>query len=361
MLIDLYFSQSLIVSLLSKSQKRTIKPYYVAEMLAGFIHQGGNPDQLLAALGFSNLEEMSNQLINVSEFHTITQAIEQALGDEMLGFFSVPVPFGSREFINRQMTQLPSLGVAIDSLNRFYALFNNGHSLFEVITCNGRQGLQLSPQRGLQSSSAYFMQRMLLTAYKQLCWLAKTKIGLVQVEFACSLENGIKALQHVFACDAIQQSDHCRLIFSEAIVDKAAVQSSEGAELFSDKASFYTLLWPNLDILDIKIRLMIGKDIANGFPKFDDIAQRLQISPQTLSRRLHEEGTSYQSIKDDIRRETALALLSHSKLSIKEIAFKLGFQESSAFSKSFKNWFGITASAYREQALAGRDKITRLT
>ncbi len=352
MLISLHSSQSRIVSLLSKSQKRTIKPYYVIEMLSGYAHQGGKPDQLLASLGFNSLKEMSNQLINVSEFHIITQAIEQALSDEMLGFFNIPVPFGSREFINRQMTQLPNLGMAIDALNRFYALFNNGHSLFEIITRDGLQGLQLNPQQGLQASSAYFKQRMLLTGYKQLCWLAKTKIGLQQVEFACSLEHGIKALQHVFACDAIEQSDQSRLIFSEPFVDKAVVQSSEGAELFSDKASFYTLLWPNLDVLDIKIRLMIGKDISSGFPKFDEIAKRLQISPQTLSRRLHDEGTSYQSIKDDIRRETALALLSHSKLSIKEIAFKLGFQESSAFSKTFKNWFGISASAYREQVIS---------
>lgn len=352
MLISLLADQSLTVSLLSKSQKRTIKPYYVIEMLAGYAEQGGKPDQLLASLGFANLKEMSNQLINVSEFHTITQAIEQALNDEMLGFFNMPVPFGSREFINHQMTQLSNLGMAIDALNRFYALFNNRHSLFAIIASDGHQGLQLTPQAGLQSSSAYFKQRMLLTAYKQLCWLAKTKIGLEKVEFTCSLQHGIKALQHVFACDAIEQSDHSRLIFSETIVDKAIVQSSEGAELFSDRASFYTLLWPNLDVLDIKIRVMIGKDISRGFPKFDEIAQRLQISPQTLSRRLHDEGTSYQSIKDDIRRETALALLSHSKLSIKEIAFKLGFQESSAFSKTFKNWFGLSASAYREKVVA---------
>ncbi|BFM17450.1 hypothetical protein R50073_36330 [Maricurvus nonylphenolicus] len=335
----------------SQEEQRTIKPRYVAEMMEGFISQGGSPDQLLASLGFPPLNQLSNQLISVSEFNLITQAIEQALEDEMLGFFNTPAPFGSRSFINRTLTLLPNLQIATDTLNDFYALHNHGHYLFEPIDIDGQQGLQLNPQPGLQQGSSYFCQRMLLTSYKKLCWLAKTKIGLDRVEFAFPVDKSQTELQLVFGCSHIHQTQHCRLIFSETVFDKAVVQESDGAELFADKESFYTLLWPNLDTLEIKIRLMIGKDISQGFPKFDTIAEQLQISPQTLSRRLQEEGTSYQTIKDNIRRETAIALLTHSKLSVKEIAFTLGFQESSAFSKTFKNWFGMTASQYRQQSL----------
>ena len=75
----------------------------------------------------------------------------------------------------------------------------------------------------------------------------------------------------------------------------------------------------------------------------------MTLSPATLSRRLQEQGIHYQNIKDDIRRETAEALLMHSKLSIKDIAFRLGFQDSSAFSKTFKNWYSMTASEYRHK------------
>lgn len=336
---------------LSPEEQRTIKPQYVEEMMAGFVSQGGKPDRLLASLGFPPLREMSNKLISVSEFSLITQAVEQALEDEMLGFFSIPVPFGSRSFINRTLTLLPSLQIALDTLNNFYALYNNGQTPFERINIDERQGLQLNPQSKLQQDSSYFCEHMLLTSYKKLCWLAKTKLELDRVEFPFNVDNSQTELQLVFGCSRIQQSQHCRLVFSEAVFDNAVVQASEGAELFADRESFYTLLWPNLDTLEIQIRLLIGKDISQGFPKFNTIAQQLKISPQTLSRRLHSESTSYQTIKDNIRRETALALLGHSKLSVKEIAFRLGFQESSAFSKTFKNWFGMTASQYRQQSM----------
>ncbi len=319
--------------------------------MAGFVEKGGDRDVLLISLGFEPIAKMSNKLMSVSEFHTLTLALEQHLQDEMLGFLSTPMPIGSRSFINKNMTQLPTLKSAIHCLNEFYALFNNGKKVFEIIEKSGQQELRLNMNGALQSSSPYFSQRMLLGSYKQLCWLVKSIITLEQIDFSCSLENGLSELQHVFGCNNIRQAKSCRLIFKEDVFEKAVVQGSEGAEIFSDNANLYTLLWPNLEALDLKIRLMIGQDISEGFPGFTEIASRMKVSTQTLSRWLHEQGTSYQTIKDDIRRETAMALLSNSKLSVKEIAFKLGFQESSAFSKAFKNWFSMTATCYRDKAL----------
>jgi len=337
------------MSIVHKSLKPTIKWAFVRQVLAGLEHKGIDSQPLLRQLGFEHIQD-SQSLMSVAQFHLLSLAIEDSLNDEMLGFLLSPMPKGSLFFINKTMTQLPTLKEAIEALNHFYGLFNGGQDIFEIINKENTT-LVLRFHSELQAQSPYYMQRLLLATYKQLCWLVKSKIPLNSIEFSCSVTDSVNELQFVFGCDNIQQGSQCVLQFSHNILSTPVIQATQGAQLFSLKANFYTLLWPSLETLEVKIRLLIGEDISKGFPSLEFLAKQMAISPATLSRRLQKQGIHYQNIKDDVRRETMEALLLHSKLSIKDIAFRLGFQDSSAFSKTFKSWYGITASEYRQKHL----------
>jgi len=320
-------------------------------VLVGYEEKGYSADKLLISLGFRPLAGLGDKLMSVSEFNVLCIAIQNQLKDEMLGFSLIPMPLGGMTVINRMMTQLPTLDAAIDTMNDYFTLFNEGKPVFTVSKTQGKANLTLNLNSSLQQSSAYYMQRMLLGTYKQLCWLVKGKIGLNKVELAFPIDDVLSEFQYVFGCSNIVESDICRMEFSEDVFAKPVVQVSDGASVFSEYANFYTLLWPNLEALDLKIRLLIGSDISKGFPSISTLAAQLEVSPQTLSRRLNEHGTNYRTIKDDIRRDVSISLLRNSKLSVKEIAYKIGFQESSAFSKAFKQWFGMAPSTYREERL----------
>jgi len=80
----------------------------------------------------------------------------------------------------------------------------------------------------------------------------------------------------------------------------------------------------------------------------DMIARTLAVSRRTLSRRLSEEGTSFRSIIDDVRREFACALLHERTSSIADIAFFLQYSEPAAFNRSFRRWTGQTPSEFRD-------------
>jgi AraC-like DNA-binding protein len=69
------------------------------------------------------------------------------------------------------------------------------------------------------------------------------------------------------------------------------------------------------------------------------IAKQLGISARTLRRHLEQEGTSLRALVDDLRRERADELLAAGN-PVKEIAFVLGFSETSAFSRAYKRWTG---------------------
>jgi AraC-like DNA-binding protein len=69
------------------------------------------------------------------------------------------------------------------------------------------------------------------------------------------------------------------------------------------------------------------------------------MSASTLKRRLSKEGASYQALTSVLKRELAESFLKE-KTPIADIAMILGFSETSAFTRAFKKWSGITPSQF---------------
>ena len=79
----------------------------------------------------------------------------------------------------------------------------------------------------------------------------------------------------------------------------------------------------------------------------EKVAEQLALGPRTLQRKLQQEGASFQRLLDEARKNLALTYLRDLDLPLSEVAFRLGFSESSAFYRATKRWFGTTAQAYR--------------
>jgi AraC-like DNA-binding protein len=76
------------------------------------------------------------------------------------------------------------------------------------------------------------------------------------------------------------------------------------------------------------------------------VAKRLGLTGRSLQRRLKDEGTSFQEVREQVRRDLAQRYLDDG-LAIAEISFLLGFSEPSAFFRAFKRWTGETPLAHR--------------
>jgi AraC-like DNA-binding protein len=84
----------------------------------------------------------------------------------------------------------------------------------------------------------------------------------------------------------------------------------------------------------------------------EQAADALGIHERTLQRRLKAEGSSFEKIKDDVRREMAEALLAQPGVSMSQIAYMLDYADSSAFSKSARRWFDESPRSYRTRLVA---------
>jgi AraC-like DNA-binding protein len=87
--------------------------------------------------------------------------------------------------------------------------------------------------------------------------------------------------------------------------------------------------------------------LHTGEAGIEAVAARLGLSRDTLYRRLKAEGTSFETVLDELRRRLALDYLAGGKVSVKEAAYLVGFADPAAFSRAVKRWTGRSPSELR--------------
>ena len=107
--------------------------------------------------------------------------------------------------------------------------------------------------------------------------------------------------------------------------------------------------YPPRDSLVDRVQSIITNEFRGGDPSLDRIADQLGLTPRTLQRKLHELGTSHNELLDHMRRQLAMRYLREPEMAICEVAYLLGFSESSSFHRAFKRWTGVTPKEYRER------------
>lgn len=96
-----------------------------------------------------------------------------------------------------------------------------------------------------------------------------------------------------------------------------------------------------------RVRELVTAGLASGKAGVAQVASELSVSPRTLARRLEAEGTSFKDLTEQIRRRLALRYVGQTDLAFSEVAFLLGFAQTTAFHRAFKRWTGQTPLEHR--------------
>jgi len=101
-----------------------------------------------------------------------------------------------------------------------------------------------------------------------------------------------------------------------------------------------------------RVESLLAPGLHTGEVSMERIAEAMNMSRQTLLRRLKAEGVNFEQVLDGLRRTLALHYLESRKVSVNETAYLVGFSDPSAFTRAFKRWTRKTPGRYRAETAA---------
>lgn len=135
--------------------------------------------------------------------------------------------------------------------------------------------------------------------------------------------------------------------------DLAQPITDKNPQIYEMASSFIDTQFPSTAMpLVTRVYAIATRLLALGLCTHVEVAARLSVHPRTLQRRLREEGASFESIKDDVRRDAAARYLSQPDMPLTRIAALLGYSEPSVLTRSCQRWFASTPRQIREKSAA---------
>jgi len=152
----------------------------------------------------------------------------------------------------------------------------------------------------------------------------------------------------LFKCPITFNAKNNRFDLSKEIADQPLISANSQLALINDRIIIDTLAKLKKDNIIARVKSEILKQLPSGNVTDATIANTLNIAQRSLQRKLQNENTTFRAVLNDIRLELAKKYLQNSNMNLIDIAFNLGFAEYSSFSRAFKNWTGVSPSAYRD-------------
>ena len=334
----------------STAEPGTIAICFVAAALRSVHGRDLNADELLANVGLSSsLLQVPQARVSAKHYGALWRAIAAALDDEFFGQDSRRMKVGSFAMLCHAVLNCKTLGQALDRSLRFYALI-----LDDISGSAERDATEarivLHEHAAGVSQRVFAHELLLMLLYGLSCWLVGRRIPILRTEFSYAEPAHSAEYRLMYSADLRFNRPNTLLAFEASYLDLPVVQNERSAKEFLRTAPESILLkYKNGSSLTARVRRRLRQFLPGTVPDFEQLAREMSMTAATMRRRLHEEGESYQSIKDQLRRDLAISYLSHSRRSVMDIAVELGFSERSAFHRAFRKWTGAAPGEFRRK------------
>ncbi len=297
----------------------------------------------------SALLRQQHARVSLLQYSRLITALMRASNDELLGQAYQPLPMGSLSILTHWLVAAKTMGQVVHRLARFYQIMGKGMNL-TLEQDDDSFSLIIGNDYHPREADVFINEFSFFSIHRILCWLLKDIFPIQHLYFPFSAPPYAKDYRLMFYGAPVTFDSECaRIVFPLQLLDKPVVQNQESLQrLLTDPISNFLVLNFYGESWSSKVGSII-QDKLQALPTLPELAEEMNLPPYTLQRRLAEEGVSYLSIKNQVKRDAAIERLVHTDLSIEEISSQLGFSETSPFTRTFKGWTGVPPSAYRKR------------
>jgi AraC-like DNA-binding protein len=154
--------------------------------------------------------------------------------------------------------------------------------------------------------------------------------------------------ERVFRCRPVAKSRKNAITFDSSFWNEPVITANYELQHFlKEKMTTALNAVKNTERLSDKISSYLIGNAYLGVLSLEETAANFHMSPRTMQRRLKEEEVSFQQLADRARQDLAVQALEQGRYTVKEIAYMMGYNELSAFSRAFKRWTGRSPETYR--------------
>ncbi|WP_269620062.1 AraC family transcriptional regulator [Zhongshania sp. BJYM1] len=338
------------MSSISSMRNISVGNYFIHAVLKNVEKNGLDSEVLLKAAGISSeLLKESNARVPAVNLGRLQTIVAREMKDEFLGYGSSRYVLGTWTNMCHSVIHCATLGHVMARYCRFYQMFEWG--LQPRLEINGDEAKIIIEHDNTQHPiGEYGFELVMFNLHRFCSWMVRQHLPLIAVNLEYPAPTHAQEYRHLFLGQAVFfNKPRTEIIFHRSLTELPVEQTPQSLDRF--------LQHPNLVLLiqqykekswTAQVRMIVNKRLIDT-PGIEEIAEQLHLHPQTLRRRLAQEGTTFNDVKTQCRYDTALYYLGRSKLSVESIAQRTGFSESSAFTRAFKGWTGMTPQHYRRR------------
>lgn len=327
------------------SDSRTVSRHFIADWLVALRHVS-DPARFDAYLAQADLLGPQRHRVRRAQIVRLYQVAAVDCGDEMMGLWSRPIRAGALKHLLTTLRDASDLPAALYRFTTFWNLLLDDYRL-ELREAPGSLGLALVP-RGPQPVSCFGHMLMLKLAHGLMSWLAGRELPLSGLSFAFGRPSYAADYAVLFPAQVAFGADVSMITFARDALRDRALRTEEELSAFLQNAP-RDWIFTGLDSHSVSLQVRVF--LARHSPPDASLAaaaKALGLTPRTLMRRLGRERSSFQEVKDGLRRDLALRWLLDEGRSVEEISQDLGFSAAANFHRAFRRWTGETPGNMRQ-------------
>ncbi len=312
----------------------------------------GDPQNRIALLNQAGINPSVTQdlsrRVHTDQVARLFKLVQLELNDEFMGFTARGCRVGVFRLMCELVSSCRTLKEMLGKATEFYGLTSSDieidlHSI-------GKKAIFTLTLNQPELDTSHFLTEFLLVIWHRFSsWYIGEPIRLQETHFVFKEPQHVDELRIMFPGSIKFGASTNQLSFEQSYLERPLVRDRQELASFVRNAPADVMTIPGRDnSLERRIARLVQKGGGDRlvFPALETLAVELELNPQALYRRLKRLGTSYQKIKDDIRRETAMRLLAEPRFSVEQVAERVGYAEARSFTRAFREWTGMSPREY---------------